>query len=67
MISYTSGPLLGNLESGIAARLLGVGGSVVSGGVLCVLGTVACALALPAFVRYDGRPAPTQPSAAPVR
>ncbi len=55
MLSYSTGPLLGNLESGLAARLLGLTGSVVSGGVLCVAGTVACALALPAFRRYDGR------------
>src|SRR5437763_5548540 len=52
MLSYTTGPLLGNVESGVAARLVGVTGSVVSGGVLCVVGTLACALALPAFVRY---------------
>lgn len=55
MLSYTTGPLLGNLRAGLAARWLGVGNSVVSGGLLCVLGTVVMAVALPAFVRYDGR------------
>jgi Arabinose efflux permease len=55
MVSYTSGPLLGQLRSGVAARFLGVGGSIVSGGVLCVVGTLALAAALPALVRYDGR------------
>jgi MFS family permease len=55
MLSFTTGPLLGNLEAGLAARLLGVTGSVVSGGVLCVLGTVALGMALPTFARYDGR------------
>jgi MFS family permease len=55
MVSYTTGPLLGNAESGIAARLFGVRASVVSGGVLCVAGTVLLSLMLPAFLRYDGR------------
>ncbi|MEO3781376.1 MFS transporter [Micromonospora sp. B11E3] len=56
MLSYSTGPLLGQLRSGLVARTpLGVGGSIVSGGVLCVLGTVALAAALPAFLRYDGR------------
>jgi MFS family permease len=55
MVSYTTGPLLGNAEAGLVARLFGVRASVVSGGVLCVLGTGLLALALPAFLRYDGR------------
>ncbi|MBA3241505.1 MAG: MFS transporter [Acidobacteria bacterium] len=55
MVSYTTGPMLGNAESGIVASLVGVRASVVSGGVLCVLGTGLLALALPAFIRYDGR------------
>jgi MFS family permease len=55
MLSYSTGPLLGNLESGLAARALGLTGSVVSGGLLCVAGTALCAVVLPAFRRYDGR------------
>ncbi|WDZ86428.1 MFS transporter [Micromonospora cathayae] len=55
MLSYSTGPLLGQLRSGLAARWIGVNGSIVSGGVLCVVGTVALAALLPAFVRYDGR------------
>jgi MFS family permease len=55
MVSYTTGPLLGNAEAGAAAALLGVRASVVSGGLLCILGTGALALLLPAFIRYDGR------------
>jgi MFS family permease len=54
MLSYTSGPTLGNLESGVVARFAGVGGSIVWGGVLCVAGTVALAALLPEFRRYDG-------------
>jgi MFS family permease len=55
MVSYSTGPLLGNLRAGLTARWLGVGGSIVSGGLLCVVGTAALAVVLPRFVRYDGR------------
>jgi MFS family permease len=55
MVSYTTGPLLGNAESGLLASLTSVRFSIVSGGILCVLGTGLLALTLPAFVRYDGR------------
>jgi MFS family permease len=55
MLSYTTGPLLGQLRSGLMARTgLGVGGAIWVGGVLCVAGTVALAAALPKFRRYDG-------------
>jgi MFS family permease len=56
MLSYTTGPLLGQLRSGAMARTpLGVGGSIWVGGVLCIVGTVALAAALPRFARYDGK------------
>ena len=55
MISYTSGPALGNFEAGIVASLFNVRVSVVSGGVLCVVGCVLAAIALPAFRAYDAR------------
>jgi MFS family permease len=48
-------PELGNVEAGIVASLTSVRTSIVSGGVLTVLGTIVIALALPAFVRYDAR------------
>jgi MFS family permease len=55
MLSYTTGPLLGQLRSGAMARTrLGVSGSIWVGGVLCIVGTVALAAALPRFVRYNG-------------
>jgi MFS family permease len=54
-VSYTSGPLLGNLEAGVLASLTSVRFSVVSGGVLCVVGVAVAALALPAFRLYDAR------------
>jgi MFS family permease len=52
MISYTSGPALGNVESGVVGSLAGVRASVVSGGVLCVFGTLALCALLPAFWAY---------------
>ena len=55
MVSYTTGPLLGNAESGIVARLFGLRASVVSGGVMCVAGTALLSFLLPAFIRYNGR------------
>jgi MFS family permease len=54
-VSYSTGPLLGNLESGVAASLFGVRAAIVSGGVLCVAGVAVAAALLPAFVRYDAR------------
>jgi MFS family permease len=57
MLSWSSGPTLGNAEAGAVAALASVRASVVSGGVLCVAGTVALALALPRFWRYDSRAA----------
>lgn len=53
LLSYASGPALGNVESGLVAGLLTVRASVVSGGVLCVVGVAL--LALPQFRRYDAR------------
>jgi MFS family permease len=55
MISYTSGPALGNFEAGLVASVFSVRASVVSGGVLCVLGCVVAAIALPSFRAYDAR------------
>lgn len=55
MISYMTGPMLGNAEAGIVATLFSVRTSIVSGGVLCVAGTGLLALVLPKFLRYDGR------------
>jgi MFS family permease len=55
MVSYMSGPLLGHAEAGAVAALFGVRASVISGGVLCVIGVLACAALLPRFRRYDAR------------
>ncbi|HMY71700.1 MAG TPA: MFS transporter, partial [Blastocatellia bacterium] len=55
MISYLTGPYLGNAEAGLVAARFGLGFSVVSGGVMCVLGSGVLALLLPKFINYDGR------------
>ena len=48
-------PELGNVEAGIVASLTSVRASIVSGGILTVVGTVGVALAIPALVHYDAR------------
>jgi MFS family permease len=55
LLSFSIGPTTGNFEAGLVAALAGVRASVVSGGLLCVVGCIACAVALPAFRRYDDR------------
>jgi MFS family permease len=55
MISYTSGPALGNFEAGAVASAFNVRISIVSGGVLCVIGCVVGAILLPRFRAYDAR------------
>ncbi len=48
-------PEIGNVEAGIVASLASVRASIVSGGLLTVVGTVVIAAAIPALVRYDAR------------
>lgn len=68
LISYTSGPLLGDVESGVVASAFTPRFAVASGGVLCVLGVGLLALALPKFRAYDDRRhAPPPPDAGPDR
>lgn len=55
MLSYLTGPYLGNAEAGLVAAAVGLRASVVSGGVLCIAGAGVAALLLPRFIRYDGR------------
>ena len=55
MVSYSSGPLLGHVEAGAVAASFGVRASVISGGLLCVVAVIACAIWLPSFARYDAR------------
>lgn len=55
LISYSTGPTLGNVEAGGLAALTSPRWSVGFGGVMCVVGTLALAAALPAFRAYDAR------------
>ncbi len=67
LLSYSTGPLLGNAESGLAAAILGVPFAVVTGGVLCIVGCALCALLLPGFRAVDDRgwaPGPAAPGRA---
>lgn len=57
MISYLSGPRLGDTEAGLIAAAFGVTASVVSGGVLCVAGVVVCCFYLPKFWSYSAKKA----------
>ncbi|HEY7198494.1 MAG TPA: MFS transporter [Gaiellaceae bacterium] len=63
-LSYSAGPLLGNVESGLIASLAGLRASIVSGGVLCVAGVAVAALALPGLRAYDARRAGPEPEPA---
>jgi MFS family permease len=55
MLVVTSGPRLGDLESGIAASLTSATVAVVSGGLVCVAGVFAVMAAFPALAAFDGR------------
>lgn len=52
MISYMSGPLLGNFRAGTLASWTGLETAVSSGGMICVVAVVLCALFLPQFWKY---------------
>ncbi|MEA2396207.1 MAG: hypothetical protein QOJ82_4098 [Solirubrobacteraceae bacterium] len=53
----TSGPRLGDVESGVVAGLAGPRFSVTSGGLACVAGVGLILLAFPELVRYDAEEA----------
>ena len=50
-----SAPSLGNVEAGAVAAATSIRFSIVSGGILSVVGTVLVAAAVPALLRYDAR------------
>jgi len=52
MISYLSGPRLGDTRAGLVAAGFGITTSIVSGGILCVASVAVCCLLLPKFWRY---------------
>jgi MFS family permease len=58
MLSYSIGPIGGQVRAGFVADAWSVRGAVVSGGVACVVGVVATAAALRDFWGYDARTDP---------
>ncbi|NUR08146.1 MAG: MFS transporter [Nocardioidaceae bacterium] len=55
MLSYSIGPLGGQVRAGIVADVWSVRASIASGGALCVVGVAATALWLRDFWTYDNR------------
>lgn len=55
LLSYSTGPLLGNARAGGVAAVWSVRGSVVSGGIACIASVLALAASLPKFMSYDER------------
>jgi MFS family permease len=53
IVVVAGGPRLGDVESGSVASIFGERVSIVSGGVLCVMGVAALTAAFPRFARYD--------------
>lgn len=52
MISYMSGPLLGNAQAGFMSSMLGLHMAIIIGGSLCVVGVMISLFLLPKFWRY---------------
>jgi len=52
MISYMSGPLLGNAQAGFMSSMLGLHNAIIIGGMLCVIGVMLSLFLLPQFWRY---------------
>lgn len=58
LLSYSTGPTLGNARAGAMGQVGGARFSIGVGGLACVVGVLACAVALPPLVRYDNRTDP---------
>ncbi|HET7901997.1 MAG TPA: MFS transporter, partial [Candidatus Nanopelagicales bacterium] len=54
-VVVAGGPRLGDVESGTVAALFGETVSVVSGGILCIVTTLALVAAVPSFLTYDAK------------
>jgi MFS family permease len=61
MLSWSTGPTLGNARAGAVAAVAGLRGSIVIGGLMATAGCGAVAAALPGFWRYDAREGVTEP------
>jgi MFS family permease len=60
MISYMTGPLLGNARAGWMASLRSVRFSITAGGWICLGGVLLCIPLLPAFWRYRPSEQPSE-------
>jgi hypothetical protein len=63
MLVVTSGPRLGDVESGVVASLATAPLAMVSGGLACVAAAIAIALAFPQLAAYDSRSHELAPAA----
>jgi MFS family permease len=55
LLSYSIGPLMGQVRSSAAASMTSLRASFVSGGVMCIIGVGLSAIALPSLWTYDDR------------
>jgi sugar phosphate permease len=55
MISYLSGPKLGDTRAGLIAASMGLTTALISGGILCIIGVTLCCYALPKFWHYQSK------------
>jgi len=55
LAQVASAPTLGNVEAGVVASFTSLRFSVVSGGIACVVGTLALVAAIPEILRYRAR------------
>ena len=53
IVVVTGGPRLGDFEAGAVASAFGVGTSVISGGLACIVGVLLLAARHPSFAGYD--------------
>jgi len=58
IVVVAGGPRIGDFEAGLVAALSTPTVSVVSGGLVCIVGVVALAAAVPEFARYEAPRAP---------
>ena len=59
MLSYLSGPRLGDARAGFIASIFSISTAIISGGVLCVVGVTVCCVYMPKFWHYNATKHPT--------
>ena len=58
LLSYSTGPILGNARAGFVASAFGIRAAIVSGGLLATAATLAALAAMREFREYDDRTNP---------